>query len=133
MQQLLKKLVLSSASFDGEDIARSIELIASGETSAVQIASFLTALKLSGHDAEPRTLAIAAQVMRQFSIPISLDDVDAQGGRAGSGPVCDIVGTGGDGQNTFNVSTTAGIVAAGAGCRVYKVSDSKYSHVSQRC
>lgn len=44
---------------------------------------------------------------------------EGEGGEMG--PICDIVGTGGDGQNTFNVSTTAGIVAAGAGLRVYKV------------
>lgn len=67
--------------------------------------------------------------MREYSIKINLDDsghASGSGGQKKRGPICDIVGTGGDGHNTFNVSTTAGIVAAGAGCRVYKVSSSNY-------
>jgi anthranilate phosphoribosyltransferase len=56
-------------------------------------------------------IASAASLMRELAVPLVLDD----------GEWVDIVGTGGDGKDTFNVSTTAAIVAAGAGCRVAKV------------
>lgn len=117
MQSLLKKLVVRPTEFTSDDLTTSLSLIASGTATPVEISSFLTALKLSGLDAQPATLATAAQVMRSVSVPLVFEE----GERKGEGVVCDIVGTGGDGQNTFNVSTTAGIVAAGAGCRVYKV------------
>jgi len=53
--------------------------------------------------------------MREHALKLEIEQGE------GLGPVCDIVGTGGDGHNTFNVSTTAGIVASGAGARVFKV------------
>jgi len=53
--------------------------------------------------------------MREHALSLEIEEGE------GFGPVCDIVGTGGDGHNTFNVSTTAGIVASGAGARVFKV------------
>jgi len=58
--------------------------------------------------------------MRENALNLNIDGL-------GSPPICDIVGTGGDGHNTFNVSTTAGIVASGAGARVFKVSQTKIS------
>lgn len=72
---------------------------------------------MSGRDKEGDVIACCAEVMRGCSVVVDITNEDKE-------VVCDIVGTGGDGQNTFNVSTTSGLVAAGAGCRVYKVSPS---------
>ena len=79
-----------------------------------QIGAFLAALRLTGKDGQPEIVAECAKVMQDHARKVDIQ-------QHGDGPVCDIVGTGGDGHNTFNVSTTAAIVAAGAGLRVYKV------------
>lgn len=114
---LLKKLVLTPSTFSLPDVSLAMEHLATeGGAGEAQIGAFLTALRLSGQDVDAAVVAACATVMRHHSLPLAppaLSDAEA-------GPICDIVGTGGDGQNTFNVSTTAGIVAAGAGCRVYK-------------
>lgn len=78
-----------------------------------QIGSFLTALHLSRRESDSDILAAGAEVLRRHAVPVTNDGQ--------SGRVVDIVGTGGDGHNTYNVSTTAAVVAAGAGARVYKV------------
>ncbi|ORY76241.1 anthranilate phosphoribosyltransferase [Leucosporidium creatinivorum] len=111
---LLKKLVLHPDSFTLDDTRAAFYHLASPTgASAPQIGAFLSALRLTGKDGQPSVVAACADVMQRHALAVDV-------GRHGEGPVCDIVGTGGDGQNTFNVSTTAGIVAAGAGCRVYK-------------
>lgn len=83
----------------------------------VEFASFLTALRASGLDHKAEYIAQAARAVLQYSDLVADDAV-----RGGSKErVLDVVGTGGDGQNTFNVSTSAAIVAAGIpGLRVYK-------------
>lgn len=81
--------------------------ILSGKTEIEIIKSFLVALSKKGETAA-EVGALVAQ-MYQHSAPISIDS------RA-----VDTVGTGGDGANTFNISTTAAIVAAAAGVRVVK-------------
>lgn len=113
----MKLLVNKPESFTLDHLTQSFHHLAQ-ENGALpaQIGSFLTALRLSGKDSNPEVVAACAGVMREYSIKINLES-----NTEGLGPICDIVGTGGDGHNTFNVSTTAGIVAAGAGCRVYKV------------
>lgn len=117
---LLKILVQDPKSFTPELATISFEHLASGPSSAseAQVASFLTALTISGLDQKAEIVAAAAHVMRRYSIPVNLD----LGDQATEGLVVDIVGTGGDGHDTFNVSTSAGIVAAGAGAIVCKVS-----------
>lgn len=60
-------------------------------------------------------LAAAADVLRKRALKAAIEGWEDDF-------VVDIVGTGGDGHNTFNVSTTAAVVAAGAGARVIKVS-----------
>ncbi|GAA5902795.1 anthranilate phosphoribosyltransferase [Sporobolomyces salmoneus] len=116
---LLKKLVLSPSSFTLSDCELSFLHLAHGPsaTHPSQIGAFLSALRMTGKDGEADVIACCAKIMRSHAVNLQLDAHEEEGGL---GPVCDIVGTGGDGHNTFNVSTTAGIVAAGAGVRVFK-------------
>lgn len=81
--------------------------IMSGEATAAQIGAFLTALRIKGETADE--IAGLASVMRVKATPVKI-----------SGPAIDIVGTGGDGSDSFNISTAAAFVAAGAGLKVAK-------------
>lgn len=83
--------------------------IMDGQASDAQIASFITALRMKGETVEEITGA--AKVMRQKAISIPVKN-----GR----DLVDIVGTGGDLANTFNISTAAAFVACGAGLRIAK-------------
>ena len=82
--------------------------IMSGGATESQIAAFITALRLRGETVDQ--IVAFAQVMRAKATPIA----------APSGPLLDTVGTGGDGAGTFNISTTACFIAAGAGATVAK-------------
>jgi anthranilate phosphoribosyltransferase len=79
----------------------------SGELSDPQIAGFLTLMRAKGETVEE--LSTAAQIMREFAVPIDLGK-----------QLIDIVGTGGDGKNTFNVSTACSFVVAATGIAVAK-------------
>ncbi|GAB4214319.1 MAG: anthranilate phosphoribosyltransferase [Roseiflexaceae bacterium] len=90
-----------------EQAAEAMEEIMTGVATPAQIAAFLTALHLKGEtEAE---IAGMAQVMREKATPVHHD-----------GPVLDTCGTGGDASGTFNISTTAAFIAAGAGATVAK-------------
>ncbi|GAA5860702.1 hypothetical protein JCM3774_006258 [Rhodotorula dairenensis] len=111
---LLKKLVADPAAFSLDDTRLAFNHLAEHDGAhPSQIGAFLAALRLTGKDGQPAIVAECARVMQDHARKVDIQD-------HGEGPVCDIVGTGGDGHNTFNVSTTAAIVAAGAGLRVYK-------------
>lgn len=87
---------------------------AGAAASPVQIGAFLAALHVHRIDRRPEMLAAAAAALRARALKADIEARETDF-------VVDIVGTGGDGQNTFNVSTTAAVVAAGAGARVCKV------------
>jgi anthranilate phosphoribosyltransferase len=96
----------------GQDLSRDqsaavLAEIMAGEASEIQIAAFLIALRTKGETVAE--LAGLAQTMRSLASPV----------RVGRENLLDTAGTGG-GRRTFNVSTTAALVAAGAGCTVAK-------------
>ncbi len=93
-----------------EEARAAMQAILAGEVSSVQIASFLTALRMKGETVEE--LVGFARAMREVAVR-----VDA--GLNGE-VLLDTCGTGGDGQGTFNISTIAAFVVAGAGVRVAK-------------
>ena len=99
--------VVSGDSLSMDEAALVMRQIMSGEATPAQLGSFLTALSLKGETNEE--IAGMARVMREFSLRVNVD-----------GMLVDSVGTGGDGLNTFNISTAAAFVAAGAGLKVAK-------------
>ena len=81
--------------------------IMAGRASDAQIAAFLVGLRAKGESVEE----MAGLVDAMFDAAVTVDV---------GVPVVDIVGTGGDRSGTFNISTTAGLIAAGAGAKVAK-------------
>jgi anthranilate phosphoribosyltransferase len=93
----------------GEDgVAAVMDEVMRGEATPAQVAGFLVALRLTGESAA--VLAGAARSMRAASTRVE----------ARTRPLVDTCGTGGDGRSTFNVSTVAAFVVAGAGQAVAK-------------
>lgn len=92
-----------------EEMTSLMRQIMSGEVSPVMIAGILIGLRVKKESIEE--IAAAAAVMREFATGVSIADADN---------LLDIVGTGGDGAHTFNISTTVMFVAAAAGAKVAK-------------
>jgi anthranilate phosphoribosyltransferase len=90
-----------------EQAAAVLRVIMEGNASETQIAAFLIALRTKGETVEE--VAGLASTMRALATPVKCD----------RGDLLDTAGTGG-GRTTFNVSTTAALIAAGAGCAVAK-------------
>jgi anthranilate phosphoribosyltransferase len=108
---------------DGHDLSRDdaravMSEIMGGEATAAQIGGFLVALRAKGETADE--IAGCADAMRAHVLPVQPTRTD----------VVDVVGTGGDGASTFNISTTAAIVAASAGAAVAKHGNRAVSSVS---
>ncbi len=91
-----------------EQMQAVMRLIMTGEASPAQIGGFLIGLRMKGETVEE--IAAAAQVMRELATPVQVSGEH----------IVDIVGTGGDGIGTFNISTASAIVAAAAGAQVAK-------------
>lgn len=124
-KSLLAKLVKTPEYFTSEDLQHALNhLFTPDGVPVVQSGSFLTALHVCRIDRRPEMLAAAAQVLRERALKADIEGWDQDF-------VVDIVGTGGDGHNTFNVSTAAAIVAAGAGARVCKVRQSEIHPCTQ--
>lgn len=104
--EALAKIVNSVDLSFGESVEVMTEIM-EGRSTPAQLGAFLTALKMKGEVADE--VAGMASVMRAKSTRIDVAD-----------DVIDTCGTGGDGKGTFNVSTAAAFVAAGAGIKVAK-------------
>jgi anthranilate phosphoribosyltransferase len=98
---------------NGNDLSRAdmhvvMKTIMQGEATPAQIGGLLVALRLKGESVDEITAA--AEVMRELAEKVNIDKTH----------LVDTCGTGGDGANTFNISTTSAFVVAGAGAKVAK-------------
>ncbi len=110
--------VVQSADLTESEMMEVMNEVMSGEASPAQIASFITALRMKGETVSEITGA--ARVMREKATRITANGEN----------VVDTCGTGGDESMTFNISTAAAFVAAGAGVTVAKHGNRS---VSSRC
>ncbi|ODV95360.1 hypothetical protein PACTADRAFT_50094 [Pachysolen tannophilus NRRL Y-2460] len=108
-----KSLLADPVTLTPEDLSQAVRYIIEGQASDIQVASFLTALRVRGLDHQAAYIAAAARTVLEYSHTVDPLKVCSRG-------YVDIVGTGGDGQNTFNVSTSSAIVAAGMGLDICK-------------
>ena len=102
-------ILTSSSDLSREEAASVMRAIMAGEVTPAQIGAILTALSMKG--AKSQELAGFAGAMREFAVPFP---------HGMNGALLDTCGTGGDGYQTFNVSTAAAFVVAGAGLPVVK-------------
>ncbi len=107
-QQALLRIIEHREIFHDEMLAL-FRQIMGGEMSPVMIAALTMGLRVKKESIGE--IAAAAQVMREFAAKVEVTDADQ---------LVDIVGTGGDGANTFNISTATMFVVAAAGARVAK-------------
>ena len=99
--------VISGRSLSMADASATMREIMEGEVTPAQLGALLAALRVKGETVEE--IAGFASVMREKALKVKVD-----------GPLVDTAGTGGDGKNTFNISTATAFVAAGAGLKVAK-------------
>ena len=107
IQQAIARLV-GGANLTEEEMVAVMNEVMTGEATPIQVGAFLTALRIQGETVEEVTGA--ARVMREKALHVD----------AGDGCILDTCGTGGDGKNTFNISTTVAFVVAAAGITVAK-------------
>lgn len=110
MSDTLRTLIQSittNSDYAQADIKQAFAEIMSGEISQVQIAAFLIALKMRGET--PSDIAAGASILREMAVKVNAPD-----------GAMDIVGTGGDGIGTYNISTATAFVVAGCGVTVAK-------------
>ncbi|MBE0492711.1 MAG: anthranilate phosphoribosyltransferase [Thiomicrospira sp.] len=101
--------LLRRENLSGTEMQSVMQTLMSGDATDAQIGGLLMALRMKGETIEE--IAAAAQVMRDLSSRVELDD---------RSHLVDTCGTGGDGANIFNVSTATAFVASAAGARVAK-------------
>ncbi len=102
------KAVTENRDLTMAEMSEVMRSIMTGETTPAQIGGFLIGMRMKGETVDE--IAAAAQIMRELVTPVSFD----------SQYVVDIVGTGGDGMSTFNISTASALVVAAAGGKVAK-------------
>ena len=104
LEQLLERRNLTA-----DQMESIMHKLMSGKATPAQIGGILTALRMKGETLEEITAAV--QVMRSLATPVHLEDKST---------LVDTCGTGGDGANTFNISTACAFVVSAAGATVAK-------------
>lgn len=99
--------VATGATLTVEESARAFELMMTGETTPSQMGAFLMAMRVRGETLDEITGAV--NTMRSKMLTVAAPD-----------GAMDVIGTGGDGSDSYNISTCAAFIVAGAGVRVAK-------------
>ena len=115
LKDLLSRATQGPLSFNGAEIV--FEAIMDGKLSDVDLSSFLTSLKVRGESIDE--LTAAASIMRKKSLKVLNCENSV-----------DIVGTGGDGKNTLNISTASSLTVASTGMKVCKHGNRKISSLA---
>ncbi|WP_456274445.1 anthranilate phosphoribosyltransferase [Bacillus sp. AK031] len=107
MKEFLQKL-FEGESFEKGEMKAAVDLLLEEDTSESEVASFLTALKMKGETV--KEISALVEMLRDQAVfqPLPVNNV------------MDICGTGGDGSQSFNISTTTAFVLAGAGVKIAK-------------
>ncbi len=100
--------VLDKKNLSRDEMKQVMRLIMGGDATPAQIGGFLIALRCKQESVDE--IAAAAEVMRELAMPIEIS----------GDHIVDTCGTGGDGANTFNISTASAFVVAAAGGKVAK-------------
>ena len=108
VQQAIKRLA-NGESLSSADARATFELVMAGEATPIQISALLTALRVKGETASE--VAGVVQAMRSAMVRLRAESPD---------DLVDTCGTGGGTVQTFNISTGAALLAAGAGLRIAK-------------
>jgi anthranilate phosphoribosyltransferase len=108
LQSAVRRLAFGE-SLSASESADAFGLIMSGEATAAQVAALLMALRVKGETADE--VAGAARALRAAMVPIDAEERES---------LVDTCGTGGGAVTTFNISTAAALLAAGAGVRIAK-------------
>ena len=111
-QAMLKPFIakaINRTDLTSDEAEQAMNIIMTGQATAAQIGAYLVALRMKGETIPEITGSVRA--MRTNAVKVKLNH---------NGPVYDIVGTGGDGAHTFNISTAAAFVLAGTGRKVAK-------------
>jgi anthranilate phosphoribosyltransferase len=107
VREALSALINDRRDLKQGEAGAAMQEILSGEATPAQLGAFLVALRLKDETVDE--IAAMAAVMREHALHVEVE-----------GPLLDTCGTGGDERGTFNVSTAAAFVAAGAGVRIAK-------------
>lgn len=116
LKRIIQK-VSTGACLCAEEIEAALDLMSTGAASPVQMGAFLMALRVRGETVDEITGAARLLRSRMLTVNAPADAID-------------IVGTGGDSHGTYNVSTCAAFVAAGAGVKVAKHGNRSVSSLS---
>src|SRR5215208_6308533 len=112
-QSMLKPFIakaINRTDLTAEEAQEAMNVIMTGQATPAQIGAYLIALRMKGETIPEITGSVRA--MRENAVKVQLSQTDE--------PVYDIVGTGGDGAHTFNISTAAAFILAGTGRKVAK-------------
>jgi anthranilate phosphoribosyltransferase len=101
---------INSQDLSADEAESAMTIIMTGQATPAQVGAYLVALRMKGETIEEITGSVRAMRAVALKVPV-LDR---------SKPIYDIVGTGGDGAHTFNISTAAAFVVAGCGRRIAK-------------